>query len=723
MKKIIKLSFVLTLALSQMLFADAGSLSGIITSKTTGEPIPDANITVLGSKAGTSSRDGGFYHLTLEQGEYQIRVSVIGYEVIIKKVTVGRSTNLNFVLEPKVIEYDPVVVTATMSDHLKSNITMNAAILTRAHMQELKGVTAGEILESVNGVYVKSSDGISGVNTPSIRGSSAGQVLVLLDGIRLNTAQGGGVDLNGIPLTGIERVEVIKGGHSALLGSDAVGGTINLITKSSIGEKVFNYGLNTTIGSFNTKIYNFHAEHKIGPVSIFAGYNQTGSDGDFTYKEPVKGDKVKRINNDSKTSSIFVKTNIDFNAAHNLQVVYHNFDTKKGIAGNVNLNPFSGKPMTSPKARSRNKRQALKVTGKHQISNNFLVKESVSLHSNEYNFINPEGWSPVDDTHENKSLNAKVSGLYTFNRSMTAQIGAVYQKDNLTSTKFKNVKDRILTSFFGQVEYKKLFKTGHLLVVPAVRNDSYSDVGSHLSPKLGLMYITGSEANLAIKTNIASSYRVPTFNDLYWPAGTYTAGNPDLLPETGRNFDFGLVLSGDKNGLVQVEATYFANKIKNLISWQAGSDYIWRPENVGKASITGIETGIKFRHPANKAHINLFYTYMNAIEETAGSANKGKTLIYRPDHKVDINAGFTLGSVQTNINYRVVSRSFINATNAASLPGYQLLNANLKTRLNLFGFKFNFKIQGINLMNKMIFLSDGYPLPGREFRCTVGVDY
>ncbi len=706
------------------ILAVQGELSGTITNKETGQPIPDANIVVLNTKMGSVSGDGGFYFLNnLPEGRQQIQISVIGYEVLVKDVHVPENDVLHFELEPKAIEFDPVVITATLSEHRRSNVTVTTDVLTKIRMQELSGNTTGEILESVSGVYAKSYDGFAGLNMPSIRGSEASQVLVLMDGVRLNTAQGGGVNLNTIPLASIQRIEVIKGGHSALLGSDAVGGAIHLISNDIIDLKGFNYGVNTTLGSFGTWIYTISGSHLLGPVAFFATYNRTQSNGDYEYNDPQSGIIEKRINNDSKTESIFLKSKTKIGIMNTLQVVYHHYHTRNGNAGNVNVSPWTGLPQTTPLARSDTKRNAFIVESENRLTNRFYLKEQVGYHIYDYHYVDPDAFPPTDDLHKNTSISAEVQGIYTVSPHLTTIAGLNYQKEDLSSTKFTQVDSRTIRSLFGQIELKHGLGMTQWTWIPAVRWDDYSDVGSSISPKLGVMVSAGQNTHFALKGNIGKSYRVPTFNDLYWPADAYTEGNPDLNPETGTHYDVGVLLSSYGKGLLQLEVTYFNNHVKDLIAWAAGTDWIWRPSNVGTAKIRGIESGIQFRLPSEAVHIRLNYTRMKATDETDGSGNKGKCLIYRPDNKWDILVGIKFGPIFGNLNYRIVSKSYTTADNSASLGGYKILDGNIGATIPISCLKVSMKLQGLNLNNRMIFLTDGYPLPGREFRFTVGVEY
>ena len=341
---------------SSLLSSSKFTISGFVTDKQTGKPIPDANIVIINTNLGTASKDGGYYYINnIAPGTYAIMVSVIGYDKVVQSgIRLQADHILNFTIQPKAIDVSPVMITATLSEHLLSKITVSSDVLTQLHIQDLNGNTTGEIIESVGGLFSKTFDGFAGVQTPSIRGSNADQILVLMDGMRLNTAQGGGVDLNLMPLATLERIEVVRGGHSALLGSDAVGGTIHLLTKNSLGPKKSSYGFNSTLGSFGTRIININGSQKWRALSLFFNYNHTQTDGNFNFIPPDTRIILTRKNNDFKGNNIFTKTIWDISPLHKIQIQYQNFQTEKGSAGSVNVDPWTEERMITPKARSNN---------------------------------------------------------------------------------------------------------------------------------------------------------------------------------------------------------------------------------------------------------------------------------------------------------------------------------------------------------------------------------
>lgn len=730
MKNLIKYlaSFSLFIFLYQISFATTGKISGYIFDKTTNKPIPDANILISDTNFGAASRDGGFYFIEgIPRGEYDVVVKVIGYESeTMENVLIAENTVVNFSLIPVAIEFDPIIVTATLSDHRMSQVSIASEVLTQPRLKQKSGSTVGEAMVSVGGVYFNSYDGIAGPHIASIRGSNADQVVVLLDGLRLNTAQGGGVDLNLIPVSAIERIEVVRGGHSAMMGSDAIGGAVQLLSKETIGLKGFSYGVNTSVGSFGTKTLNLNGSHKIGLLSYFINFNRTQSDGDFTYKTPGAGEEQTRENNDYTSDNLFVKTNLDLSPHNKIDLLFHNLTANKGNAGSVNINSWTGLPLLTPNARSESTRRLFSLKSENQITGRFRLEGQTYYQTYDYHYTDPDGWAPVDDQHENSAMGVNLQGHFNINSHIDLIGGAELRQDRLTSTKFE-VDDRNIQSLYLQTEIRSPFSffgvKSRWSAIPALRWDNYSDVESQVSPKLGWLITAGDETSVSLRGNIGTSYRVPTFDDLYWPDEGWGRGNPNLKPETSTNFDVGIVFGQKSSAFIQTEINYFNNSIEDLISWGTDNLGIWMPLNIGKAQISGIETGMKFRLPNDIAYLEVFHTWLKATDETPNSPTKGKRLIYRPNSKLDIQFGSTLKRFSFNLNYQLVSERYILADNSSSLSDYNLLNGNVSYSLPIAELALDAKIQVLNILDKSIYIYDGYPLPGREIRFSLGVVY
>lgn len=131
-----------------------------------------------------------------------------------------------------------VAVTATKTEKELRDVTQSVTVVTAAEIRKSGATTAAEVLRTVTGVAITGHGTRGSLETLSIRGAGYSQVLVLLDGVRMNSPRDSGVDLSAIPvaLDDIERIEIVRGPSSALYGSDALGGVVNIITKKPASE-------------------------------------------------------------------------------------------------------------------------------------------------------------------------------------------------------------------------------------------------------------------------------------------------------------------------------------------------------------------------------------------------------------------------------------------------------------------------------------------------------
>ena len=136
----------------------------------------------------------------------------------------------------------------------------------------------------------------------------------------------------------------------------------------------------------------------------------------------------------------------------------------------------------------------------------------------------------------------------------------------------------------------------------------------------------------------------------------------------------------------------------------------------------GLETELLIRLPSN-IYLQASHTWMKATDDTDNSTGYGNRLIYRPDQKIDIMAGMELWHFTMNLNFRHVSKRMTTSDNMNSLNAYQLLNGNIGFSYTLSKIILDTKLQLINVLDNTIYIIEGYPLAGREYRLTFGIRY
>ncbi len=528
-------------------------------------------------------------------------------------------------LEPVVVEESPV----------KPPLEYPSAFSTVIDLSDFGGEynTTSEILSFSPGVSIRDFGGFGQLQTLSIRGSSSDQAVVLLDGIRLNTALGG-VDLSTIPLDYVDRFEITRGGSSALVGTDAIGGVVNIITKGT--DKPFTSS-SLTYGSFNTFNANISRAQTFGNLSYFFSFTHAQSEGDFKFKS-VNDLILTRINNEFLSESLLGKVDYDLNG-WKIDLLNEFFFDDKGVPG---LGEFQ-------EAHS-NQQDIINLTSIKLSKDNFLRDDLKfeTIFFNRFNkleFTNPEPTLgvPIDTLERDFAFGVgpKLTWFAPFNQIVT--LATDLQEEILTDRDFGEPKRFTFSAFLSDEIH--LFDD-LLLIEPIVRYDliktsaggrespspgviggseATSTTESEFSPKLGI--IVSPLKFLSVKGNVGRSFRAPSFLELFFPNEGFISGNPRLKPESSFDFDFGLVFSHPRIGF---EIDYFRSRIDDLILFVFVSANRIEPLNVGNVTEQGIETSLVLR-PLSFIELFAGYTFLDGNLEDTGAQLPG-----RPRNKFDL---------------------------------------------------------------------------------------
>jgi iron complex outermembrane recepter protein len=244
--------FFLTLFYSAASLA-AQSLSvvkGTIRDAKTNEPIPFSSISALGTSFGARAKVDGSFEFKLPSGKYQLRASAVGYtgEVVSVSLAEGQTLTQDFQLKENLIQSQEVLVTGTRrTDRTRTETPVPVDVITAQEMRQMGQTETSQIIQmlvpSFNFPRTAIADGTDAVRPATLRGLAPDQVLVLVNGKRRHTAAlinvngtvgrgSAAVDLNAIPASAIDRIEVLRDGAAAQYGSDAIAGVINVILKT-----------------------------------------------------------------------------------------------------------------------------------------------------------------------------------------------------------------------------------------------------------------------------------------------------------------------------------------------------------------------------------------------------------------------------------------------------------------------------------------------------------
>ena len=541
MNKTITLLLSLTLLITSNLYSQ-NIISGKITNENN-EILSGANIIIENTTLGTASdKDGNYKLSSIKNGEYILRVSFFGYETIEKNVVLsGENLTLNFKMLATSIDLNAVVVTGTRTE--KS--LMNTPVLTQSiSIQELNNKDVNDITQALEFVVpgIEFASQAQGKSI-SLQGIDPQYMLFLIDGERMAGETYGDVDYSRINIADIERIEVVKGASSTLYGSNALGGVVNIITKTPADKLDLN--ASTRFSKFNTQNYRLSAGSKMGKLSsqISVVYDKT--DG----YDLLEGNSYRT---QEKEDAVVVSEHLKYSANENLLL--------EANASFMNKN----RENTSEDLFDRRNKD---FTYGAKASYFFNTKNNLSLswNSDNYEILDKVTPDELNSVYNNLYNTARLLGNFNLASWNLFTLGAEYNSENLTASR-NEITDKTNTDYilFGQEDIQLGEKAN---IIAGVRAHNNSNYGWHFTPQLSGMYKIW---HLNFRGNYSMGYKTPTLKEKYMSFRIPAPGPPmflvgfeDLEPETSKYAS--LSMEYTRQG-VSFSVAAYRNSITNMIS-------------------------------------------------------------------------------------------------------------------------------------------------------------
>ena len=588
------------------------------------------------------------------------------------------------------VELGQVVVTATRTEIEISDVPQSLSVITKEEIMNSPDRTIPEVIQRAAGVLITNNGPIGSLTSANIRGSEAGQVLIMIDGRRINDAQNAQFDLSNLPLTKdeIERIEVLRGGASALYGADAMGGVINIITKAPTQEPYAR--VSSSFGRFGTQEYSLSHRWKPGSLGygLFAsrgrsdGYRPNSDydswvlGGELYYDLPWKGELKVSARNTQKEIGVpgtITFSDPDDRQKDNLTQVDLNYRDKIGSTVTLNFRGWQNisRQTYDPGTQGPN-------FGPSFLHKNYATGGDLQVNSAIGNaHLLTGGLEAIEDR-----VNSTATGVHQATR------GALYLQDEIEVA-------RPLTATLG------------------LRYDYHSTYQDQINPRAGLLLRLPGE--FRIRASVARSYRAPTFNDLYWPANAFVAGNPNLQPEKAWSYELG----GEKKfgDLAVFKVAGFYRDVTDLIRWAPGTDFVWRPTNVQTAHIWGGETELIF-YPWKGLAIPLNYSYLDPRDESTG-----EPITNKPKHIINAGVDYvTPFGLKSSLKGRYV-QYYVNNTSTLNRD-YFVLDARLGYEFKIYqSFKGEGFISLTNILNRDYQINEGFPMPPQSLNGGVSIAF
>ncbi len=489
---------------------------------------------------------------------------------------------------------DPVVVTATRTDALLSEVPQTVTVITREDIEERDVDTVGDLLRQVAGVEVLQSGGRGTATSVFIRGSESDEVLVLIDGVQINSATLGAFDFANLAPEGFDRVEVLRGGGGSLYGSEAVGGVINMITRRGASPASGAISAAGGNGSTDRETGRFSAALDRFRVAGSATHINTAG---FGPPVPVSEGGAGKSNDDYEATTFSLRGDYTPTETGSLYGILHYVQSDVGLQ---NASNFLG--VLDPNARLRGDFYFAKLGWEDAPLDGLSYRVSGAYVRDDQRFNDPpDASNPAENrsTIPSEIVQADAQANYAWEWSITT-LGFQYTRKSAHVKSFSSFSDPPEADFdanrndygvYAQ-EQIRLFDD-RLIVLGSVRYDHDDQFGDVTSPTAAIAlrlptlpaqdWWTGTR----FRATYAEGFRAPTFNELFFPG----FGNPDLGPERSAEWNTGLDLEW-LDGRVVLSGTYFDRRVTDDIVTVLVDPETFRfaPVNLGRVDAKGVET-------------------------------------------------------------------------------------------------------------------------------------
>lgn len=573
-----------------------------------------------------------------------------------------------------------VVVTAEARPAEIDGLAVAATVIGPEEIERSRASNVLDLLRSVPGVDVVQSGGPEGVASIFLRGANSNQALVFVDGVKLNSPYYGGVDLGSLATSNVERIEVVRGPYSALYGSEAIGGVVQLFTKRGEGVPVRVSG-RLAGGDGGTKDGAAAVTLSRGPVEFAGTVRRFETNGDLP---------------NQFLAATNLSAALDFALAQDFKIGFtaRKDSSRSGI-------PFSGDVPTPFRSTTFDATTfALPVTA--SLGPRTTLEAQVSYGIDRPTYLDPEDpWGFTGSRTDAKRWAGRTALSYA-SASNRISVGADVERTSVRNEdsyglQLDDVSQRNW-SVFG--EDRAEFFDRRLAVTVGARYDRNSEFGGAFSPRAAVSFALSPAFRL--RAAGGGAFRAPTAGELYYPF----AGNSALSPERSTSFEGGIDWTLGR-GLV-LEATAFTTDVRDLIFYDFAS---MENQNVGRARMRGGE--VVLRGDLGKGvFARASYTYVDATDR-----DTGLPLLRRPRNRASATMGQTMkdGTSATFTAVYVGPRDDVDAVTYRRVTDLSYVRVDVSmSGPRMFGGAVIF-IRVTNLLGREYAEVAGYPSPGRRW--------
>ena len=572
---------------------------------------------------------------------------------------------------------EKITVTATGAERKVSEVPVTVSVVTAEEIEDSQLDSVADLVRRLPGVSISRTGGDGGATSFFIRGAESDQVLALFDGVRLNSPYFAGYDWSTLPLAGVERVEVARGPFSALWGSDAVGGVVNVIPgRGGSGRRIRLLG-----------------EAGDDDWQRFEGtFGWTGESFDALVSSYDREGRGELENSDFSNRQLLLDGGFAFGSGQRIAVLYQDLDAELGI-------PFSSPGNLTPNRRQDSQQELAALPMTFQPSASWGLEFTPSIVEREFTFRAPDdAFGFTFSERQSETTQVRAASRHDLGESRhELSVGGEWREDEVDDESTFGV-----NLVGAKIETKGLFlqdlwrASDRLTVVAGVRVDDTDEWGSEVSPRVSL----GLRASdlIEFRASYGEAFRQPSVGELFFPF----SGNPTLEPERSQSAEIGLGLSPGRH---RIDAALFATDTEDLIDF----DFVtFTLANLEEVELRGAEVswGVPFSSALRSV---LQLTWLDTEDQD------GLELLRRPKFSSSWTLSGSLGrKLRGDLSVVYVGeRPDVDATTFARTETGSYVTGNLAASYRMVGdLELTLRVQ--NVADRDYEEVNGYPAPGRR---------
>jgi vitamin B12 transporter len=546
------------------------------------------------------------------------------------------------------INLDDIVVTATRIPQPKESVIADVTVINADEIQQAGQTTLAELLQLQPGIEFSSNGGAGKVSNIFLRGSNSSHVVVLIDGMRINSATTGTVSFENLPLAQIDRIEILRGPATSLYGQDAIGGVIQLFTKKGEGKtKLY---ANVGYGTYDTSLGEAGIRGRINDtryaLNVSASNTNSFSALDSNNPNIDDNDAYRNLAISGSLSQLLTED-------HEMGIQFFNSDGVTRFDNRFNFTDFSSKAKLT--------QQSIALFSKNQWTSFWQSNFRVGVSKDKSRTYDEFG-APAVSRFDTEQMQINWQNDFNLPIGTLTLIYDRLEEDITSSTQFKEtnrINEGYVASYLANIGAHSF----HL----SYRDDHNSSFGKNQTGGIG--YGFSFNDNWRTTASYGSAFKAPSFNDLYFPDFFgFATSNPNLKPEKSDNIEASLRY---QNNIANASLTIYENKIRNLIALDA----TFVPFNVNKATLRGLTL-------AGDVQLDRWRMSGSVDIQSPRDDETNNLLVRRANRHAKLSLRYNLNKWRFGAEAIATSASYNDAANTKRIDGYAILNLTSQYMIN-----------------------------------------